>query len=61
MCSHIVGYDRLKFFPDCREFIYFRYMDLNANKTELSYKNKKPLVDDTRECDLSITGYITRY
>ena len=49
------------FVPDCREFRYFRYMDLNVNKTKLSCKNKNLLVDDTRECDVSITGDIMRY
>ena len=48
-------------FPYCREFRYFRYMDLNVNKTKLSCKNKIRLVDDTPECALYITGEIIRY
>ena len=46
------------FVLDCREFRYFRYIDLNVNKAKLSYKNKSRLVDDTRECDVSIIGEI---
>ena len=30
------------FVPGCREFRYFRYMDLNVNKTKLSCKIYKP-------------------
>ena len=44
------------FILDCREFRYFRYIDLNVNKAKLSYKNKSCLVDNKREYALSITG-----
>ena len=47
--------------PDSKEFRYFRYMNLNANKTKLSCKNRSRLVSDMRECDVSITGKIMRY
>ena len=47
--------------PDCREFKYFRYMDLKVNKTKISCKNIHRLVDDIRECDVSITGEIMIY
>ena len=49
------------FVPDFREFRYFRYMDLKVNKTKLSCKNINLLVDNTCECDVSITGEIMRY
>ena len=35
------------FVLDYREFRYFRYTDLNINKTKLSCENKSRLVDDT--------------
>ena len=52
-CVHI-SLDMLGsyFVPDCREFRYFRYIDLNVNKTKLSCKNKIRLVNDTPECAL---------
>ena len=49
------------FVPYCREFIYFRYMDLNVNNNKIACKNKIRIVDDTCECDVSITGEIMIY
>ena len=46
------------FVPHFREFRYFRYMDLNVNKTKLSCKNRSRLVDDTLDYDVSIAGKI---
>ena len=61
MCSHMLKIVGSYFVPDCREFRYFRYMDLNVNKAKLSCENINLLVNNTCECDVSITGDIMRY